>query len=311
MSIKQKCLLICILIVLAVLILLGLDFYKINKISTFNQVQITLDQLKISTLELRRNEKDFLSRQDLKYLTKFNQEFQITQQSLSDLTSAVKKADISTNDIAVLSQEFSRYQALFNTLVDTQKQIGLTPKDGLYGSLRGAVHNAEDALEGAHSASLLAQLLQLRRNEKDFLLRSDSKYLQAFKQNYDQFLNTLSQSTLTYPVRQSIQSSMNDYALQFQQVSQMLTQKGLNEKSGIRGEMRNAVHATEAAMSQLSHQLEANITKEVGSIDSLILTTRIIAFVISPDLIVDNAAASRPLTVPVYSKVIKEFYTRR
>ena len=299
MSIKQKCLLICILIVFAVLILLGLDFYKINKISTFNQVKAKLDQLKISTLELRRSEKDFLSRKDLKYLTKFNNEFAITHSSLIELTEAVNNAEIKTGDIAVLSQEFDRYQILFNQLVETQKRIGLNPKDGLYGSLRAAVHKAELSLEGAESSELLAQLLQLRRNEKDFLLRSDSKYTQAFTQNYELFLNTLSQSHLIYEVRQDIQSSMQDYALKFQQTTQMLIQKGLNEKKGIRGDMRSAVHATETAMSQLSTQLEANISKEIGSIDSLILTTRIIAFVISALLLSAMAWIVRSILLPL------------
>ena len=299
MSIKQKCLLICILIVAAVLILLGLDFYKINKISTFNQVKASLDQLKISTLELRRSEKDFLSRQQLKYLTTFNQEFEITHQSLSKLKQAVANADIKTDDIGTLTHEYGNYQALFNQLVDTQKLIGLTPKDGLYGNLRSAVHRAEASLKGVNSSKLLAQLLQLRRNEKDFLLRSDSKYIESFKQNYALFLNTLSQSTLSYETKQEIQSSMLDYSLKFQQASQMLIQKGLNEKSGIRGEMRKAVHATESAMSQLSAQLEANISKEIGSIDNLILTTRIIAFIISAILLSAMGWIVRSILLPI------------
>lgn len=299
MSIKQKCLLICILIVLAVLILLGLDFYKINKISTFNQVKANLDQLKISALELRRNEKDFLSRQNLKYFDKFNQEFDFTHQSLSDLKFAVDNANIKTDDITVLSQEFDSYQILFNELVDTQKLIGLTPKEGLYGNLREAVHNAEDALESANSSVLLAQLLQLRRNEKDFLLRSDSKYINAFKQNYILFSTTLTQSSLPYQIRLNIQNSMLDYSLKFQQAAQMLELKGLSEKTGLRGKMRNAVHSTEAAMAQLSIKLETNISKEVGSIDNLILTTRIIAFVISTLLLSAMAWIVRSILLPI------------
>ncbi len=299
MSIKQKCLLICILIVLAVLILLGLDFYKINKISTFNQVKANLDQLKISALELRRNEKDFLSRQNLKYLAKFNLEFESTHQSLSALKFAVANANIETDDITVLSQEFDRYQILFNELVDTQKLIGLTPKEGLYGNLRNAVHSAEEALEKVHSSALLAQLLQLRRNEKDFLLRSDSKYINAFKRNYSLFSTTLSQSSLPYEVRLEIQTSMLDYSLKFQQAAKMLIIKGLSEKTGIRGKMRTAVHSTEAAMTQLSTKLEANISQEVGSIDSLILTTRIIAFVISTLLLSAMAWIIRSILLPL------------
>jgi len=299
MSIKQKCLLICILIVLAVLILLGLDFYKINKISIFNQVQITLDQVKISTLELRRSEKDFLSRQNLKYLDKFNQEFEVTQSKLTELEQAVTKAAIKTDGITTLTQEFKQYHALFNHLVNTQKQIGLTPKDGLYGNLRDSVHRAEESLANTKSSQLLAQLLQLRRNEKDFLLRLNPKYLDTFTQNYQDFISILEASTLSISAQQSIRSSMQDYALKFQQASQMMIRKGLNEESGIRSDMRAAVHATEEAITQLSTQLESNIAKEVGSIDNLILTTRIIAFVISALLLSAMTWIVRSILLPL------------
>ncbi|WP_438462608.1 methyl-accepting chemotaxis protein [Marinomonas sp. PE14-40] len=299
MTIKQKCLLICILIVFAVLILLGLDFYKINKISTFNQVQATLDQVKISTLELRRNEKDFLSRQDLKYLNKFNQEFEVTQNKLAKLNQAVTNADIKTDGIGILTQEFKQYHALFNHLVNTQKHIGLTLKDGLYGNLRNSVHRAEESLAKTKSSQLLAQLLQLRRNEKDFLLRYDPKYLDTFNQNYQGFIRILEASSLSISAQQSIRSSMQDYALKFQQVTQMMIRKGLSEETGIRGEMRAAVHATEGAITQLSTQLETNIAKEVGSIDNLILTTRIIAFIISALLLSAMAWIVRSILLPL------------
>ena len=299
MTIKQKCLLICILIVFAVLILLGLDFYKINKISIFNQVQATLDQVKISTLELRRNEKDFLSRQNLKYLNKFNQEFEVTQNKLAELNEAVTNAGIKTDGIGILTQEFKQYHALFNHLVNTQKHIGLTPKDGLYGNLRNSVHRAEESLASTKSSQLLAQLLQLRRNEKDFLLRYDPKYLDTFNQNYQGFIRILEASSLSISAQQSIRSSMQDYALKFQQATQMMIRKGLSEETGIRGEMRAAVHATEDAITQLSTQLETNIAKEVGSIDNLILTTRIIAFVISALLLSAMAWIVRSILLPL------------
>ncbi|KJZ15601.1 hypothetical protein TW85_01440 [Marinomonas sp. S3726] len=142
-------------------------------------------------------------------------------------------------------------------------------------------------------------MLQLRRNEKDFLLRLNPKYLDTFTQNYQDFISILEASTLSISAQQSIRSSMQDYALKFQQASQMMIRKGLNEESGIRGDMRAAVHATEEAITQLSTQLESNIAKEVGSIDNLILTTRIIAFVISALLLSAMTWIVRSILLPL------------
>lgn len=281
MSIKQKFILIGVLIVTAILILLGLDYYKVNKITVFSQVGLKLDRMKISTLELRRNEKDFIARQDLKYQEKFNQNYLSARNNLAELSTAIETAGVQNDHLAILGENFQQYKKRFTELVDIQTKIGLSPKDGLYGKLRNSAHDAEEIVKGTNSPILYSNLLQLRRNEKDFLLRGDNKYIDEFKDNNLKFLKLTNNVQMSESDREKINASVVSYSDSFQEMASMLVKKGLSEKMGIMGEMRVSIHNTESSLEKLTTELESTITNEVGSIDNLILTTRVIAFIIS------------------------------
>ncbi|GAB6040438.1 methyl-accepting chemotaxis protein [Endothiovibrio diazotrophicus] len=91
-------------------------------------------------LMLRRNEKDFLARLDLKYLEKFEKNFAIFGSSLEGtvLTESQKEQ---------IRRNMARYRDDFRTMVAGFERVGLTPEEGLMGELRSAVHQAETRLE--------------------------------------------------------------------------------------------------------------------------------------------------------------------
>ncbi|MDI5834415.1 methyl-accepting chemotaxis protein, partial [Shewanella xiamenensis] len=80
-------------------------------------------------------------------------------------------------------RNLNQYQLAFNEVVQLQQEIGLTPKTGLYGTLRTAVHNIESMLKEYDQLSLQVAMLQLRRNEKDFMLRREMSYVETFDSN--------------------------------------------------------------------------------------------------------------------------------
>ena len=67
MLIKQKFILLGIAVLVSMLITVGLGNYKVNKIKTFSDLDLAINRVAISMLQLRRDEKDFLARIDLKY----------------------------------------------------------------------------------------------------------------------------------------------------------------------------------------------------------------------------------------------------
>jgi len=93
--------------------------------------------------------------------------------------------------------------------------------------------------------------LQMRRSEKDFLLRRDTKYVDKYDKavkTVDSALEQMSQLEASGVASESIQNLKSDVARhsqQFHKVSDLHIKIGLNEKEGLEGELRKAVHNVE------------------------------------------------------------------
>ncbi len=91
---------------------------------------------------------------------------------LHDIHSEAEMKDVITK----LEKTVQAYGEKFSAVAASQRQIGLTPQDGLLGALRTSVHQIETRIEGVSDDRLSTLMLTLRRHEKDFLARSDETY---------------------------------------------------------------------------------------------------------------------------------------
>ena len=224
----------------------------------FSQVQTELAQasqdisgLKNEMLTLRKDEKDFLARKDLKYVEQHKSDNRDAQATVVKLTGVFEKYAIPAASLTIFSQELARYESAFSNVVSLNKQIGLTPKTGLYGTLRGAVHQVEGLVEQYNEPELMVQMLQLRRAEKDFMLRRSESYVGKFDDNLQQFLNTLSLAQLDEQAKQKIARYIQQYSTDFNTLVQKEQQLGLTISEGERGQLRQAVANTDRALNQL------------------------------------------------------------
>ncbi|WP_022942654.1 hypothetical protein [Psychromonas hadalis] len=99
--------------------------------------------------------------------------------SLKNVDKQLKPIGITLNDVNDLNRVLAEYQQHVSNFVETQKRISLHSQDALYGKLTKAVCNAEIRV-GRHDYQVLSLILQLRRNEKDFLLLLDKNRLENF-----------------------------------------------------------------------------------------------------------------------------------
>jgi len=210
-------------------------------------------------LTLRRNEKDFLARKDLKYLEKFNTQHQVLQQEILELMQDIADKGLITDKLNQLSITLKEYSRNFNALVAEQQTIGLHPKDGLYGKLRDAVHNAEGGIKQLNNYQLQADILILRRREKDFMLRHDMKYVEKFSSDYQKFLQHLESSKHNTEIKDTIRSNMAQYQNDFMALVEGYKRKGLNSKEGLQGAMRDTVHKTETILQDLQQELDKTV----------------------------------------------------
>ena len=286
LTIKTKFIIISASIAVAFLVLIAFGLFATKTIVSLEEESILVNKIEAGMLMLRRNEKDFLARNSLKYQDKFSKNHAALQDKVTKLENMLTNSNLSTDKAEKLRVILDQYLEKFNALVNKQKIIGLSHKDGLYGNLRNAVRTAETELKDLKDDSLMKDILMLRRREKDFMLRSDMKYLKKFNKDFIKIELNLKNSSHPQSSKDSISKKLQQYKKGFITLTKGYQTKGLNSKSGLLGEMRSTVHKTEVILKEMDSHITEAIDSKISSttfifvLSAIIAATFIIGFIV-------------------------------
>ncbi|MBE0482011.1 MAG: methyl-accepting chemotaxis protein [Bacterioplanes sp.] len=253
LTIKAKHGLILVLVTLGLMLTVAVSIIEFNKLSALDGVRLQQATVNYHIQEMRRLEKDFLERKNTRYMDRYSETARATKKELDQLLQQMLQLKLNTQSVQQLHQQVDQYQRVFLQLANSQVVIGLDAQSGLYGSLRSAVHQAEQITQAEQAYELLYHMLMLRRHEKDFMLRRDDRYLDRFNQQITLFNNVL--TTLDSSNHTQIVNNMKDYQTQFIALVNEEKKAGLTESTGLRGQMREAIHQTTQSFTQLSDYL--------------------------------------------------------
>ena len=124
--------------------------------------------------ESRLHQRDFLLSRDMNSVAEFDQTMDKVHQSLSSLEGSATPQVRSKLD--ALAQGTLAYTDRMRALVSKNRELGLTPTEGLEGAMRNGVHSIEKLIDVVANAEIRASMLMMRRHEKDFILRRDEAY---------------------------------------------------------------------------------------------------------------------------------------
>jgi methyl-accepting chemotaxis protein len=116
-------------------------------------------------------------------------------------------------------------------------------------------------------------LLRARSNEKDFLLRNQDQYLDRRQANLTdvyQSLHRLEQMTTSveeHSLIDKIESLTHTYEEEFKKMAQAKVTLGLDENSGLLGELRKTVHALEPVLDTLEKQAKIRLNRVLGDLN--------------------------------------------
>lgn len=108
-------------------------------------------------------------------------------------------------------------------------------------------------------ARLESGMLQARRDEKDFIMRHSNAYLDSHATTMKRLYETLDRTTKLSPADEltqllvSIRKNLQLYQDTFQNMGQLRVEIGLDENSGLTGELRSAVHSVEDVVEKLGN----------------------------------------------------------
>jgi methyl-accepting chemotaxis protein len=174
-------------------------------------------QLSIDMLEARRNEKNFQQRRNETYAKSHAELVVKIDRDFSRLEGLTTAADLGalTEKVKLAHDGFRKYTADFANLVSAEIKLGLNETLGLSGALRGAVHDIETKLKEIDEPRLTSWMLMMRRNEKDFMLRRDQKYVAEIKKSAAEFSKALSAVAIAPAVMAEITAKLATYQKEF------------------------------------------------------------------------------------------------
>ncbi|PSW18609.1 methyl-accepting chemotaxis protein [Photobacterium sanctipauli] len=250
MKIKHKLYGLSMLGLLALGAVLSLGWFASDRVVKINQALTSVSEMEVSLLNLRRNEKDFLMRMDLKYQATFQRNFQSYQQHQAQLGLYLSELDIQLPEIEALPNKMASYQAGMMALIGAYQKLGLSPDEGMQQAFFAASQALILAASGQQDSIAAYRLVQAAE-----LLVLDSSEQQA---NHYVAL----QQELAPQLGANLGSAYQDYA---QAVAPLLSQLhviGLSHNDGLQGEIRQQSHQVEQAFDRLKQQLAATVAAD-------------------------------------------------
>ncbi|MFA1561261.1 methyl-accepting chemotaxis protein [Aliivibrio fischeri] len=235
MKIKHILYLLCLIGVLGMLFTLGYA-YKISQDSNqLNQARLDLANLEINLLNMRRNEKDFMARFDIKYLTKFEHNAQKFNKNNHEITNILDNFDITLKNQNIITLELKKYLLVFNELVDAYKKLGLSDKEGLLGNYYKKREELLTQAFSQHDIDLLKGILLF------------DKHVQ-----YGELVNI-----------NNYYNELKELASQANAIIQQKNKLGIKYNEGLKGKARSQSSEVERNFSLLTKELNEKVTEHI------------------------------------------------
>jgi methyl-accepting chemotaxis protein len=271
-SIKTRLIIIIAVCLLGMLVLVGNQIYNTDRLINLNSQSKQLLNLSHELLQLRRHEKDFLLRLDPQYVDKFRIRADGFSQQITQLNPIFAKLGDTDTLFDELSLSFNQYRSQFFSLVSLQTQIGLDENSGFQGRFRQATHSLEEQLQRLNQTDLQVLMLQMRRSEKDFLLRKNLDYVERETLFYQQLSLAITQSNQLNVQQQPL---LDIYQHSFLQLVSAYQTIGLDHTLGLQGQFREQAHVLEEQLTRVNNKLAVliNVAEvRVERISLLIMT---------------------------------------
>ncbi|MEA3352530.1 MAG: methyl-accepting chemotaxis protein [Campylobacterota bacterium] len=241
----------------------------------YGEIETEIEMMKSTMLMLRRNEKDFILRKDLKYKIKYDKNYSKLVKDSEILSKILKENNIDNSQVDNFLNILKEYKKYIHQYIELQQKIGLNEKVGLYGSLRASVHNVQDTAKKLKNYELLAKVYDLRKQEKDFMLRRNLKYVDKFKSKIDKLIND------TTLVEGDVKVHIKNYKKDFLALIDAELEIGLSHKEGLQGTLRKTIHKTESLLEILAKDTEKIVEAKIDNLINITIVLSLVMILLS------------------------------
>ena len=261
-SIRLQIIIASILIVGMVLAFASMNHYYKGLEEDLRTLQISISHSESMVLDVRRHEKDFISRVDNRYIDN-------TQQQIAELKTLILNIDqyltryqfdypFSTSE---LLQAIDNYSATFVQLAHQKILIEGQDKKGLIEEFKNAWFELEKNILSTGDKRYHATILELQESAYYFFRTFDPAQL-AKTQDLIFRLSFLSASD-----QENVKNAIITYQQGFSQLQQAYQVFGYNHNSGLHGDLRREIHSLESKLDIMHQRIPEQIQIKLGSID--------------------------------------------
>ncbi len=208
----------------------------------------------VDLLMLRRHEKDFLARKDLKYPKRFDATFEKMSERLDDLSNTLILNQLNfTTSMQTIKQTLKQYQTQFHQLVNQVNSIDGEGHDNSYvKQLEKARSELKQRVVGLDDIRLKVSLFEL--------LESDFRYLStSSRQVENELITELEKFQTIASLHAPLSGYYDTYQANINQLIKARSVLGYSAEEGMRGQLRDNVHNTEQEISSLQKSIVQEI----------------------------------------------------
>ncbi|MBF0257157.1 MAG: hypothetical protein HQL47_12035, partial [Gammaproteobacteria bacterium] len=214
------------------------------------------DALYLNLMQIRRSEKDLGLRREAQYQ-------QRVHELISGFEVGVRESQLLDETKKQLLLEIASYRSEFDSYAQRVLEGG--ELEGGKGAFRDAAHRIEALLSAQYVPNLERDLLQLRRHEKDYLLRQEDKYVQLALGQINRVQERIQASAVNAAERERFLSLLQRYQADFLALVEQnrLIAEQSTQMLSLASQVRGLVKREVAEANRASAQRVERISREV------------------------------------------------
>jgi methyl-accepting chemotaxis protein len=295
------------IIVVGVIGIMGATNIRNNingELETGFQIENLATDTQIQMLQARRNEKDYrlrikeegLEQARANYISAWQLNVDNMRSNLNELRSIYQSLNNSTgiSEIDTLLENLEVYESGFLLAIQMIESRGLVD-EGIIGTFRGSARSLEDSFTSFNDSSATIILLQIRRNEKDYLLRGNTEYIDnvhSLVTNLNSYINLME---LTSTQRSNLLAQSGNYLTNFDALVALDTQ--IASQIEVYRLAINEVEDNLGAVVETGQAIFNTAQSGITTVTDLVITVMIVGIIIVAILsIVLSVLVSRSIT---------------
>ncbi|SON48665.1 methyl-accepting chemotaxis protein [Vibrio tapetis] len=233
-------------------------FYENHALEELKMLQVAQElngSSETALLMLRRNEKDFLSRNDPKYVSKFNTNHNKLIEQVTDLEAILNQyPELLDTDFNLIRSTLDSYKIQFNRLAQQTEKVGFDLNAGLLGELTNTESELTQLVDEQNNANLSLGLMQVIDLQHRFLLDPNAEQVALFQSKWKAYRTQL------FLAPKAVKTLSDRYQSTLTDLYDAMVVRGLDHQSGMRGELRSNVHQTEKAFDQMQLAISSMVS---------------------------------------------------